>query len=55
MSPRDALQGVTEPEFLISSQGLGYVTPNLEIDKIIFVAVSRVTISVCVCCFLYTC
>ena len=25
---RDPLQGITEPEFLISSQGLGHVTPN---------------------------
>ena len=29
MSIWDPPQGVTEPEFLISSQGLGHVTPNL--------------------------
>ena len=29
MSPRDPVQGVTEPKFSISSQELGYVTPNL--------------------------
>ena len=29
MSPWDLLQGVTESNFLISSQGLGHVTPNL--------------------------
>ena len=29
MSPWDPFQGVTEPEFLISSQRLGHVTLNL--------------------------
>ena len=29
MSPWDHLQSVTEPEFLISTQGLGQLTPNL--------------------------
>ena len=29
MSPRDPVQGLTQPEFSISTQGLGHVTPNL--------------------------
>ena len=29
MRPWDLLEGVTEPEFSISSQGLGHATPNM--------------------------